>query len=118
MDEDVLRSFVDPLAKDAGVRRDGMRFAGAADPRDTMAAAAKLPNLDMPALLVWGVEDPFFTTGDARRLQGLIPDCRLVEIEGARTFTALDRPAEVAAAIDAFMAERPLRDAATARDAR
>ena len=114
MDEEVLRSFVDPLAKDTGVRRDGMRFAGAADTRDTMAAAAKLPSLEIPALLAWGVEDPFFTLEDARRLHGLIPDCRLVEIEGARTFTTLDKPAEVATAIDAFMAERPLRKAAAA----
>lgn len=114
MEEGILRSFVDPLAKDAGVRRDGMRFAGAANTRDTMTAAAKLPDLEIPALLAWGVEDPFFTLEDARRLESLIPDCKLVEIEGARTFTTLDRPAEVAAAIEAFMAERPLRSEAAA----
>ena len=71
IDEEVLRSFVDPLDRDAGVRRDGMRFAGGADTApDTMAAAEKLPELTMPALLVWGADDPFFTLDDGRRLAG------------------------------------------------
>lgn len=114
MDEEVLRSFVDPMSKDAGVRRDGMRFAAAADTRDTMAAAAKLPDLEIPVLLAWGVEDPFFTLEDAKRLRDLIPDSTLVEIEGARTFATLDKSAEVTAAIETFMAERPLRSEAVA----
>jgi len=114
MDEEVLRSFVDPLAKDAGVRRDGMRFAGGADSRDTLAAAAKLPRLEIPALLAWGVDDPFFTLEDARRLADLIPDSKLVEIPGAKTFTSLDKPIEVADAIGAFVAERPLKGPAAA----
>lgn len=114
IDEDVLRSFVDPLAKDAGARRDGMRFAGAADSRDTMAAAAKLPRLELPALLVWGVDDPFFTLEDARRLADLIPDSKLVEIPGAKTFVSLDEPIEVADAIASFVVDRPLRSRAAA----
>ena len=101
MDESVLRSFVEPLARDAGVRRDGMRFAAGADARDTLAAAAKLPQLEIPTLLAWGTEDPFFTLADGRRLADLIPDSKLVEIPGARTFTALDKPSEVADAIAA-----------------
>lgn len=112
MDEDVLRSFVDPLAKDADARRDGMRFAGAADTADTLAAAAKLPQLEIPALLVWGVEDQFFTLEDGRRLAELIPDSKLVEIADAKTFVSLDKPIEVANAIAAFVAERPLAAAA------
>ena len=113
MDEDVMRSFVDPLHRDPGVRRDGMRFAGAADTRDTMAAAAKLPDLEIPALLVWGADDKFFTLADARRLADLIPDSRLVPIEGGRTFVSLDRPSRVAEEIAKFVAERPRAAAAT-----
>ena len=108
IDEHVLRSFVDPLYRDLGVRRDGMRFAGGADTRDTMDAAGKLPDLTIPVLLVWGAEDRFFTLEDARRLADLIPDSRLVEVEGAKTFVSLDEPGRVADEIASFVVERPL----------
>ena len=75
-----------------GVRRDGIRFAAGAAPKLTMAAAAKLPGLRIPVLLAWGADDRFFTLADARRLADAIPDSRLVEIEGGRTFVSLDRP--------------------------
>jgi pimeloyl-ACP methyl ester carboxylesterase len=104
MDEGTLRSFVDPMNRDPAVRRDGMKFAAGADPKLTLAAAEKLRGLSIPVLLAWGVEDPFFTIADARRLEALIPDARLVEIDGARTFVSLDRPERVAAEIERFVA--------------
>jgi pimeloyl-ACP methyl ester carboxylesterase len=104
-DDEVLRSFTEPSIRDAGVRSDGIRFFAAADPRDTLAAAARFGELEIPVLLAWGVDDPFFTIADARRLAAAIPDSTLVEIAGAGTFTALDRPAEVAAAIASFVAD-------------
>ena len=85
-----------------------MRFAGGADTRDTMDAAAKLPDLRIPVLLAWGADDRFFTLEDARRLAELIPDARLVEIAGAKTFVMLDEPVRVAAEIASFVVERPL----------
>ena len=89
-----------------------MRFAAGADPKLTREAAAKLPNLSIPVLLAWGADDRFFTLEDARRLDALIPDSLLVEIEGGRTFVSIDRPERVAAEIAGFMAERPLAAAA------
>jgi pimeloyl-ACP methyl ester carboxylesterase len=106
--EPVLRSFTDPMAHDPAIRAEGLRFFGSADPRDTLGAAERLPELRAPVLLAWGVEDRFFTLGDAHRLAERIPDATLVEIPGAATFTPLDRPAEVAAAIAGFIAARPL----------
>jgi pimeloyl-ACP methyl ester carboxylesterase len=111
VDDAILRSFVDPLRRDAEVRRDGLRFAAGADPRDTMDAAAKLPDLKIPVLLAWGAADTFFTVADARRLDGLIPDSRLVEIDGAKTFVPLDEPERVASEIASFVADRPLAKA-------
>jgi pimeloyl-ACP methyl ester carboxylesterase len=104
VDDEILRGFTEPSVTDAGVRRDGMRFLLGMDPRDTMAAAARFPELEIPVLLAWGTDDPFFSLDDARRIAELIPDCRLVEIPGAATFTSLDKPAEVAGAIEAFLA--------------
>ena len=105
VDDALLRSFTEPQVRDKGVRRDGWQFIRSADPRDTLAAAERLPSLEIPALLAWGVDDRFFTVDDARRLARAIPDSRLTEIEDAATFVMLDRPAELAAAIGAFVGD-------------
>ena len=78
-----------------------------------MRAAEKLRGLKIPALLVWGDADRFFSIEDARRLAGLIPDSTLVEVSGGKTFLALDRPGEVADAIAEFVAARPLAGVAS-----
>ncbi len=104
-DDAVLSSFTEPQVHDSGVRRDGRAFVTGGDVSDTMGAAAKLPDLKIPALLAWGTEDRFFTLEDARRLDGLIPDSRIVEIPGAACFVPLDRPRELAEAIGAFVGD-------------
>jgi pimeloyl-ACP methyl ester carboxylesterase len=112
IDAELLRAWTRPQIDDAGVRRDGGRFFASADPRLTMRAAERLRELRIPALIVWGDADRFFTIEEARRLAAAIPDSRLVEVPGGKTFLPLDRPAEVADAIDAFLAERPAEVAA------
>jgi pimeloyl-ACP methyl ester carboxylesterase len=104
---ELLRSFLEPLIHDRKIRRDAMKFFGAADPKDTMAAAAKLPNLDLPALLVWGEDDTFFTMADAERLARTLPNAQLVRVPDAKTFVSLDQPELVAEAIAAFVAANP-----------
>lgn len=104
---ELLRSFLAPLIQDKRVRRDAMKFFAAADTRDTLAAAAKLPDLDLPALLVWGAEDTLFPLSDAERLRGALRDATLVTVPDARTFVSLDQPEAVVEAIVAFAAARP-----------
>lgn len=89
------------------MRRDGARFLSSADARDTMHAVGKLPELRIPALIVLGVADRFFTIEDGRRLADLIPDSALVEVAGGKTFLPLDRPTELAAEISSFLAREP-----------
>lgn len=105
---ELLRSFLEPLIHDKAVRRDAMKFFGAADPRDTMAAAARLPDLDVPALLVWGEDDTFFPVAQAERLRDTLKNAELVLVPDAKTFVSLDQPEAVAAAIAAFVAAHPL----------
>ncbi len=114
IDDELLRAWVDPQAADPGVGRDGLRFFGSIDKRYTLEAARKLADLEIPVLLAWGAADRFFKVEDARRLAAIIPDSRLVEVEDARTFVPLDKPAELAAAIAAFVAERPRSGVAAA----
>jgi len=108
VDDALLRAWTEPQIRDAGVRRDGTAFFVAANPAMTMRAAEKLPELKIPALMVWGDADRFFTIEDARRLADLIPDSRLVAIPGGKTFVPLDDPAGVATAIASFVAEKPV----------
>lgn len=107
IDDELLIAWTEPQIHDAGVRRDGVRFFTSADTRYTMRAAEKLRDLRIPGLLVWGDADRFFTMEDARRLAGLIPDSRLVEIPGGKTFVSLDEPIQVADAIATFVADHP-----------
>lgn len=108
---ELLRSFLEPLIHDRAVRRDAMKFFAAADPRDTLAAAANLPGLDIPALLVWGEDDTLFPMSDAHRLRDALPDADLVVVPDAKTFVPLDQPDAVADAIAAFVAARPIEAA-------
>lgn len=105
---ELLRSFLEPLIQDREIRRDAMKFFAAADPRDTLAAAAKLSDLDLPALLVWGTEDTLFPRSDAVRLQGALRDATLVEVADAKVFVPLDQPEAVADAICSFVASHPV----------
>jgi pimeloyl-ACP methyl ester carboxylesterase len=100
---DLLRSWVAPLIDDSAVRRDAMKFFGAASPQITRKAAEKLKRLRIPALIVWGADDTFFLPADARRLAETIPDATLVEIPNGKTFVALDQPDAVADAIASFL---------------
>lgn len=104
---ELLRSFLRPLIHDRAVRRDALTFFAGADARDTLAAAAKLPDLDLPALLVWGTEDTLFPVSDAERLRDTLADATLVLVPGAKTLVPLDRPDAVAAAIGEFIDARP-----------
>lgn len=99
----LLRSWLAPVIHNPAVRRDAMRFFGAADPSITLEAAEKLAQLAIPALLVWGEDDTYFTLADAKRMQATIPDARLVVVPRARTFVSLDDPQAVAAAVAEFV---------------
>jgi pimeloyl-ACP methyl ester carboxylesterase len=94
--------WITPYLTDAGVRRDVTRFTRAWRADDLAAVGRRLPGFDRPVLLCWAPGDRFFRIALARRLAAAFPDARLVEVEGARTFVALDRPDVLAAEIAGF----------------
>ncbi|MFV8050034.1 alpha/beta fold hydrolase [Mycobacterium sp. 48b] len=62
----------------------------------TTGVAARLPEFDKPTLIAWSADDVFFELGDGERLARIIPQARLEVIEGARTFSMVDRPDRLA----------------------
>lgn len=62
----------------------------------TTSVAARLPEFDKPTLIAWSADDVFFELGDGERLAQTIPNARLEVIDGARTFSMIDRPDRLA----------------------
>lgn len=106
---ELLRSFVRPMLTDPDVRRDAMKFFGGVDARDTVAAGARLPEVDLPTLLPWGADDTYFTVAHAERLARTLPNATLVKIADAKVYVSLDQPEAVAEEIAAFVAANPAR---------
>ena len=75
-------------------------LAGRADRRPDLAAIAA------PTLVVVGAEDALTPPDRSEALAAAIPDAELVVLPGAGHLSALERPAEFAAAVDGFLARR------------
>jgi pimeloyl-ACP methyl ester carboxylesterase len=99
----VRDSWVLPGLTDAGVRRDLAKVAAGLDPRHTLEAAEALRSFDRPALVAWSADDLLFAKRHARRLAELLPQGRLEWIEGARSFSAEDRPDRVAELVGSML---------------
>lgn len=65
----------------------------------------RIAELDVPALLVWGADDPFAPVAGAHRFAAELPRTRLEILEGVGHFVFDDRPAETAALVADFLGE-------------
>jgi len=63
----------------------------------------KLAALGVPALLLWGEDDPFAPVAGARRLEAELPGARLQVLAGAGHFVYDEQPEATAAAVTAFL---------------
>lgn len=93
--------WIRSLLADAGVRRDAVKVLRgiAADRNALVRAAAALPGLDRPALVVWAEGDRVMPPEHGRRLAADLPRARLVVVPGSRTLLPLDRPGPLADAV-------------------
>jgi pimeloyl-ACP methyl ester carboxylesterase len=64
---------------------------------------ARLPELDVPMLLVWGMRDPVFQPVFLDQWRQLFPNAQTVELEDASHFLVEDRPDAVVDALTAFL---------------
>jgi pimeloyl-ACP methyl ester carboxylesterase len=109
--DELTGEWVAPFLDDGDVRADTVRFLRAMDKAITLDAAARLPTLAIPSLVVWGQDDRFFAPEVGRRLAATLPSSRLVEVDGARTFVSEDAPEALAEAIRSFVPGRAVRAA-------
>jgi haloalkane dehalogenase len=66
----------------------------------------RLAELGVPALIVWGAEDPFAGVSMAERFHSELPGSELVILDGAGHFVWDDEPERAAAALVDFLARR------------
>lgn len=68
------------------------------DQRHTDAIAGRLADVACPTLILWGREDAWIPVAQGRRLAGMIPDARLVEVPEAGHLMQEDAPEAIVAA--------------------
>jgi pimeloyl-ACP methyl ester carboxylesterase len=61
-----------------------------------IGAAERLPEFKHPVLVAWASEDRVMPPEHGRRLAGLLPKARLVEVADSYTLIPLDQPARFA----------------------
>ena len=105
--DDLTRSWLEPCIRSPAIRRDIVKFLGEVHPRLTIEAAEILATRDLPVLLLWAPEDPFFSIDLAKRLQGKLRHARLETIADAYAFVPEDQPEKLAQAIAEFATPPP-----------
>jgi pimeloyl-ACP methyl ester carboxylesterase len=109
MDVDLLRSFLEPVI---GTPENALQFqrmlVEVMDGSQLRRYESALRRTPAPALLVWGSDDVFFGPEWSRWLAGVLPGAEpVVELDGARLFFPLERPAELAGHIRSFWNRHP-----------
>lgn len=95
-------SYLQPMRRDALIRRDLGKLLRGVDNRHTLAAAEKFGGFTRPVLLAWAPEDKLFPLSLARRHLAAFPDARLERIEDSFTFVPEDQPERLAELLGAF----------------
>jgi pimeloyl-ACP methyl ester carboxylesterase len=104
MPEAWLDSVLDHF--DQGTQRAILRLYRGASPGALAAAGAELSGLQMPALVVWGMRDPYIPGRFGRAYASALGDAELVELPDAGHVPWLDRP-EVVERVTSFVSAAP-----------
>jgi pimeloyl-ACP methyl ester carboxylesterase len=110
---DLTASWVEPVQRDAQIRRDVRKVLRGIHPRYTLEAAQRLRSFEKPVLLAWGADDRFFKPRFAERLAGDIPTARLELIPDSATFVPEDQPGRLIELVREFVGEGAGRAAAS-----
>jgi pimeloyl-ACP methyl ester carboxylesterase len=77
---------------DEGTQRAILRLYRSSPPEVLAAAGARLGELEMPALVVWGMKDPYIPARFAREYASALPHAELLELPDAGHWPWLDSP--------------------------
>jgi pimeloyl-ACP methyl ester carboxylesterase len=98
--EEIARGWLESSFATAESARQSQRLLTSLHARDLLAAEPALARLQVPTLIVWGTDDPFFRRKWAYWLRDTIPGATdVVEIDGGRLFFPDERAAEFTAAL-------------------
>ncbi|MGE5282217.1 MAG: alpha/beta fold hydrolase [Chloroflexota bacterium] len=100
---ELIASWMDPGLHDPAVKHDAKKVTAGMNKRYTLEAAEKLRGSELPLLLAWAPGDRFFPISYAERLAAAMPNARIVQIPGAKTFVPLDQPGRLAEEIATFV---------------
>ncbi|MBV9311112.1 MAG: alpha/beta hydrolase [Solirubrobacterales bacterium] len=89
---------------DQGTQRAILRLYRDADEERLAAAGARLGMLEVPALVLWGTEDPWLSPELGRAYADLLPGARLELVQEAGHWPWLDQP-ELIERVAAFLTE-------------
>jgi pimeloyl-ACP methyl ester carboxylesterase len=90
---------------DQGTQRAILRLYRSSPPAVLAAAGARLGELHMPALVVWGTKDPYIPARFAGEYARALPNVELVELDDAGHWPWLDRPDVIERVVD-FLSAR------------
>ena len=91
--EEIIRLYLQPLLSSPQRIEAFQNYWLAFDNKQTVAIHSALRALQVPTLIVWGLDDFFFDRKWAHWLKDTIPGARrVVEVKDARLFFPEDRP--------------------------
>lgn len=106
IDERAMRSYVEPVLRDAAIREDGRRAIGGVSAEHSRRAAdALVAGFDRPVLLAWAEEDHVFPLAHARAYADRLA-APLVTIADSYTYTSEDQPERTAAVLRSWLEDQ------------
>jgi pimeloyl-ACP methyl ester carboxylesterase len=102
LSDDVMTMMMEPWSTAEGKRALFRNFRRL-NPEYTLAIGDQLKQLEHETLILWGRQDPFQKPSYAEQLHAAIPKARLAWIEEAAHWVMEEQPAQVAAALTAFL---------------
>ncbi|MGW0893236.1 alpha/beta fold hydrolase [Saccharopolyspora sp. NPDC002578] len=105
LDDSLVDALTEPWLGESG-QPAFYRQIAQADQRYTDEVQHSYGELDLPALVCWGAEDTWIPVQKGHEFAGLVPGAQLRVIPGAGHLVQEDAPAELAAALFAFLRDR------------
>jgi pimeloyl-ACP methyl ester carboxylesterase len=107
-DPEVIRAYLEPCVGTPERAREFERLLISLDSADLEAVQPQLRELQVPTLVVWGTDDPFFDVSWAYWLRDTIPGVtKVVTVDGGKLFFPEERPDDLAGPLTEHWAAHP-----------